>query len=531
MDELLLAIVVLFFKLIAWIVKSLYKLVLRLLRALGRAQSGEGGQVARAAPAPTKIGQKTPPVRGVPASSAQVNTRAGSPSLVTALDDLARRAAALGERAAELPSGEVLTQSIDEWIVPAIFDLRSRVQGARVQAGDALRTLAHLRGLVSLVEEMVDQRDDKELAFLVGDSDALADACYAPLVGYAEGAGLDLGARTTLTLLGDRDLATWIGLHLGFAPIVLPPEWATEIAWWPALLHEVGHAFYGTLRGFDSELREALRLPRVAGTLVEEPVTESELWRPFASWLDELAADALGVMAMGPAYVRTMMWAFGTQGHEEALRAIADGSGARYEEHPPAHLRVVLGCRLLTAMGYPNDGRQLEAEWRRSRKMPTTLTLLARSGRWLLVDENALIERGVIVVRSLYEERWKSLGERPLRSIPGFDFGPREHALARREAARLAAGEMADSGNARCLIAGAVLARFERPSQGKVIARAARASIAALGVSHQRVRLRGEQEAARHLDLAGGLDLTTAAEAILLDAIFSPPPSLRASRR
>src|SRR6185503_2384111 len=133
-----------------------------------------------------------------------------------------------------------------------------------------------------------------------------------------------------------------------------------------------------------------------------------------------------------------------------------------YEVHPPGHVRVAAVCRLLSRMGYGALGVTLEQKWRAKHGEPRGILLPVPNG-WIRVEDEPFIERAVAITTSLYQEGFGALRGIPLASMPGFDFGPREHEAAlRARDAFLADGRPAVT-DARLLIAGAVLAWAERP--------------------------------------------------------------------
>ena len=374
---------------------------------------------------------------------------------------------------------------------------------------------------------MAAQRRNKDLVLLLGDSDALANACYDPILDYARGRDLPVLHDEVATLLGDEDLAAIVGPVPHLAPIVLPPAWATEVAWWPALAHEVGHCFYRSVEGLDAELRRTLQLPPAGAQLSPHQVTAREIEVAFGRWLEEIFCDAFGVMMLGPALVRSGMWLLGSPQQPQLVSVCQlGGQPLVLDEHPPPHLRVLLSCWLLSEMGYPDEADRYEATWRKLHGSPAGFFFPLPGGRWGTIEESVLLSRGVGIVQQLYEGQLKALDDEALRSVPGLDFGPHEHEAALEAAQILATGYRASTRDPRCLIAGATLARFSRPASAAQIFTAARATIPAVGVSRRRLRARVEQEdAAEELrDRRELIDEGLLADAVLLDAILNPPP-------
>jgi hypothetical protein len=527
-EELVVALIILLFKGIGLLLKGIFDGVVRLVRAVAgvvaRAQSGE------ARPADDDGLTTTAPSRKA-ARAPKAADRAQAAGLIKALDEMAHEVSAEARRCAGEEGNAELGAALAQ-IADGVRPLIERVRrGGDAVVNEASREGARLDAVASAITVMTSQRRDPELLLLLGDSDALAEACYRPIVEYARGAGIDLGFERAATVLGDSDLFAALAENPArLAAIVLPPNWPVEVAWWPALIHEVGHCFYRSVsargrRTFDAELRGFLQLPRAGSPIPSglSPLLESDLRSALGSWLEEMFADAFGVMMLGPAYIRTMMWSFaGTpQAVITCQPVLPDGC---FDEHPPAHLRVVLGCRLLAEMGYPTEARHLEAEWRSQHGGPRQFWLPTRNGRWLGLSEEPLVMRAVVVMTAFYDESFASLGGEPLRSVPGLDFGPREHQAALDVSVALLGRRPPSTRDARVLIAGAVLAWAKQPKQGAAILRGARAHITAVEVSRRRLRLRAEaadaaDEAA--LDAQVGEDVIR--DAILLDAILRRP--------
>ena len=521
--------IALLFKGIWWLILRLFGLAGDTLGVLRRAQSGETRPEA----------SRSLPAAAAPARSAP--TRAGKarvPALIKALEERVHALAAEARRCAGEEGNEKLGAALSQMDDGGRALIERLRRGGEPVAVEVAREAARLDAVASAITIMIAQRRDGELLLLLGDSDALAEACYRPILEYARGAGITLTFERAATVLGDSELFAALASNPArLAPIVLPPDWPVEVAWWPALVHEVGHCFYrsvvmggagGKSVSLDTELRARLQLPCGNGPLPSGlfPLTEADLRSALGAWLEEMFADAFGVMMLGPAFVHTMIWAFaGTpQAVITCQPVMPEG---RFDEHPPAHLRVVLGCRLLAEMGYPTEARHLEASWRNRHGGPRQLWIPTRNGRWQGVVEEPLVARAAAVVMAFYDDSFASLGDEPLRSIPGLDFGPREHHAAIDAATALLSRRTPVSRDARILIAGAVLAWAREPKQNAMILRGARAHITAIDVSRRRLRLRAEAADAADaasFEVEEGGDAIR--DAILLDAILRRP-SLR----
>jgi hypothetical protein len=226
-------------------------------------------------------------------------------------------------------------------------------------------------------------------------------------------------------------------------------------------------------------------------------------------------------MMLGPAYLHTMAAIFGAPDQPARVCAVAP-NGARYEEHPPGHVRVVCAARLLGQMAYGKEGDDLERAWRQRHNQPDRLFFPATTGEWMAVADEPVIQRASAVGTALYATGLTALAGAPLRSIPGLDFGPREHARAKEVKAALAAGRRPMLRDPRLLIAGAVLAWYERTDDRARIYRVTRDCIEGISGEPRRAATAAEPAQADQ-----PLDADVLRDAILLDLVLSPPPRLR----
>ena len=400
---------------------------------------------------------------------------------------------------------------------------------------NAERLVAELSFVLGVVSEMAEQRRDPDALFLLGDADALAEACYRPLFEFARGSGVALRSSRAATFLGDKDLAIFTGfIPTGLAPIILPSAWASEIGWWPALAHEIGHDFHASVAGFDAELRRRTGLSTSGGAAVPDRAGDQRRSRRGVRRLarGDLRGRLRDADARSAAFVTTwMMWGFAVdaKGVEPQNVVVVQPAGGGYEEHPPAHLRVVLACRLLAAIGFAREAAELEGEWRRRHASPSHLFVPTRGGTWFRIAEGPYIAYGENLVNAIYLQPFAALSGVALRSIPGLDLGPREHQAALDARDAYVAGREADTRDPRCLIAGAVLAWKERPALSARVLAAARATIASVGVSRRQLRLRAARGA------GGGDAAETEAslwrDAFLLGEVFAPPRGSKIQRR
>jgi len=536
--ELLIAIVVGIFKLIRFIVVSIFRLIAGAFRFIGRAQRGgelsPRKQPERAAPPKlAKTGPAKPPA--LPAARS-APTRAAADQVKTlsdALSSLARNAEAESLACAREPANAPFVPTLDGIARRANESVRAVAMGASGAQVAVVRAAAEqLENLLSVVKLMASERRNPALTDLLGDSDALAAACYRPIVDFCTARGIPLASDRTATIIGgDKLYLLAVDDPSGLAPIVLPELWATDLGWWPALAHEIGHDFYLSIRGLDAELRNRLTLPRGKGLPSGGQLTTRDVDSAVGAWQEELFADAFGTFMLGPSYVSTMARLFAKpSAPNQACAAQRDDAGTGYEEHPPGHVRVAAACRLLARMGYGAEADRLEATWRKLHGSPDRVFLPTRANTWVAIDDQALIARAHQLGATLYETGLDVLNGIPLRSIPGLDFGPREHELAKAARETLAAGRRpANTRDPRLLIAGAVQAWVHDAARAPLILQATRDAIDGLPADLRlRASVRAAAEALADANTTPLLDAALVRDAILLDALLTRPRRKRA---
>jgi hypothetical protein len=514
--ELLIAIIVGIYKLVRWILKTFFRGLFGVFNAFKRAQSGQLS--------PTRAVPKEAQPAQVPATARPVTPGVGPAlkQLAGRMDALAKDAAADAERCVNEEPNLTFVDSL-RYVADEARKLAREAPSARdgKAIGAAFQTAERLEGLFEILTLLADQRRSPTLLELLGDSDALAEACYRPIVDYCRQRNIRLVSdRTATGIGGDKLFMLSIDDPSGMAPIVLPKDWSTEIGWWPAIAHEIGHDFYNSVAGLGAELRGTLKLPQGPGKLPGPSVRQGDVDAAVGAWMEELFADAFGTMMLGPAFVATMSWSFGSPREPVVAVAAAPTKQGGFEEHPPGHVRVCCATRLLAQMGYGALADRLEANWRRAHKEPGYVYFPTRTGSWAAVSDEVVIARALQVGATLYEQGLPALAGFPLRSIPGLDFGPREHEVALQVKGALLAGRRPSVKDARLVIAGAVLAWAEQPKERARIMQVARELIDGVGVPKRRPKWAPESQ--EEDASAASPDAALWRDAIILDALMEP---------
>jgi hypothetical protein len=393
-----------------------------------------------------------------------------------------------------------------------------------------------LRGLDALLhylETMARQRTTGASAF-VADADAIADACYSPLLEFSRAQELDLSTSQPVVVTGDWDLSIVPRFaSTRVAPLRLPSGFGRSLWRWPALAHEVAHDFYVSLEPLDRELHARLRLPHE----VQLPTSPGEIdgaWlrQLFGAWLPEVFADVLGTVTMGPAYVETMRRAFRNPSSPQRTAAILQDN-ALIDSHPPARLRLYMATRVLHHLGRHEEADALWEQWETDHA-DVTLYYLPLGGQWLGLADEGLHTIADAVIDELVQGPWPELDGFHLRDIPGLAYLHAEHAEVERLANDLVRGDTVRA-NPRSIVAAAVLAAAAQPTLHDQILEAARRSIVGVGAEREEAEAPRRQPSGTIGEalVASWRQPRAIRDAIVLGAAFTPykHPNWRRRRR
>ena len=381
-----------------------------------------------------------------------------------------------------------------------------------------------LEELLRYLSAMAQQRTSERSSFLA-DADAMADACYAPILEFAAVQGLDLRTTRPVSVAGDWSLSIVPRFaSTRVAPLRLPAGFDDNLWRWPAIAHEVAHDFYFSLETIERDLRGRLGLPH----RVEVPMSEMELdggWlrRMYGAWLPEVFADLLGALMLGPAYVETMVRSFRNPGSPQRTAAILQDGGV-IDEHPPDRLRVYMATRVLHHLGRHESADELWERWQNDHP-DVRFYYLPLGGDWVGVSEESIHAVADSMLDVLLQQPWPELDGFQLLNIPGLAYLHAEHAKVERLMSPLADGEVVDA-DPRWIIAAAVLAAKAQPTLHDKILDAARRSIRGIG---EQIEL--EETAPKQRVAAGNIGAELVAslsrpdairEAVVLGAALTP---------
>jgi len=516
------------------LVIALLKLVAQLIWLLVRGIAALAKwtfQVMRPKPV---LARRPPPLAAADPGTAAPRPRRAGPDeaerrrgLGRALAAIERRAAALATLAGLERPNRRFQDALTSYVPATVGGVRAELVRASSTSVGVPRAVTSLELVLDEIEQLMRQRRDPVLAGALGDADQLADACYEPIIAFARAKNLPLTSGYPATQLGDFQLSIWTGFNpTSIAPIFLPRDFFTRVAWWPALGHEIGHDFLASVAGLDYKLRVELGLPSEdVGSrplqLDPDGFKLGELHRLFGGWFEELFCDVFGTMMSGPSYVATMHTLFAASEDVREVLLVETTQSGSYDPHPPRHLRFLAGCRVLERAGLDAEARRLRGSWEARHtaagRGPDRLLVPMRHGVLALPLEPFIRKLETIVDR-LYAGPLDALGGFGLQGVSGLDYGPHEHAEGQRAKAALLRSAVPTVRDPRAVIAGAVLAALERPDLEPRILQHARAAIPAMGT--------GEQRPDAYAVTAGAgprPDHTELVEAIALREILSTP--------
>lgn len=452
----------------------------------------------RPAPVPVPPRRSPAPVpRPAPAGGSVSAAERMRGLLAEAVADKARQARELAAEVRHERANRRFFTTLDEWVPAQVAAIQADLAAGALPPPQAARALSTLEMVLEEIRTLVRQRRDPALRPRLGDADALADACYRPVIEFARAEGLPITSNEPATQLGEFDLAIWTGfIPTSVAPIFLPPRFFDRVAWWPALAHEIGHDFQASVEGLSSRLRDELRVvPEDYGTrplaMGPEGLTIRELERVLGGWFEELFADVFGTLMCGTGYVATMSELFAARHDPREILAVeVDASGRRYDTHPPRHLRLVAACRVLDLAGLGAEARRLREAWEArhgAADQPLDRILFPAAGGYLAVPLAPLEQMIGALVERLYAGPLDALAGFGLSDVSGLDYGPHEHQMALRARDALAGGRVPSVTDPRAIITGAVLATQASPEAEARILANARAAIPGRGTAEHRL--------------------------------------------
>ncbi len=448
------------------------------------------------------------------------------------LQEIRGRAEALRTRASAVLKRFELNPRLARLVDSMRIDALEPLEALSAQLDDSIslsmlmqesEILEELEELIEYLQQMARQRLQGEMGYL-SDADALADACYAPLIAFCEAHEIPLRTTQPFAVPDDWDVSIVLRLaSSSVAPLRVPAELAKSLWRWPAIAYEVAQDFYYSVDDLEVSLHRRLALPLHAHLPSHaQDVNEHFLRQMFGPWLATIFADVMATWMLGPAHVEAMRRAHArTDDPPQAAAVLHDGTMVGYQ--PPAHLRLYIACRVLHHLGFHQLADAQWSAWKRDHQELDTV-YLPIGQQWAAVPETGFTEHADALVHTMLEDSWPELAETQLMSIPDLPYLHAEHARAMKLGDALLEGRVVRA-DPRLVIAGAVLTLANHPSKHQTIFGAARRSI--LGIeTHDAITpsaVTAQEPAGLSTRLARSLRSPHAiAEAVVLGAALAP---------
>lgn len=328
----------------------------------------------------------------------------------------------------------------------------------------------------------------------------VADDLMAPLVELAEAETTDYDRGISLTLEGGDRLRMRRLPNSRLQAIVIPHGFGGHLRDWDGLaVAECRHTLSAT-RGLR---REALSLVRVApASLAVPPANQgydiNGTMACLAAFWPALLEEVLATLRLGTAHLVGLRLRFADQ--DTTHVGTHDGLVAT---EPPGLLRTEACLRALDAIGFRHDVRRQRLAWRQQHGKSARLVLPLRDGGAAGFDLDSAFAIEVVhtYVDKLLARSFDALDSYRLQEIPGFTYGPHDHAVHRRLASHIVEGRPIEEAPARLL--GAALIATDR---GASHTKALSALLGALeGATFAPVRPVESRQTAGRLGLKGAL--------------------------
>ena len=351
-----------------------------------------------------------------------------------------------------------------DWLMSTIEN-----HGAQASLEHAQRFVNEIQGLqivLQVMKEILKQRSNERDRAVLGDADALASACYTPVLDFAHNHQLPITSNQPMTLFHPG--GTFIELAFikqKLAPIGLPENYRTEPWWWPAIAHEIAHDFYASLPGLEPELIDLLDLDSTqTGSITIGTETFNRYL--YRIWVEEIFADAVGALMIGPAYLKAMIAIFRNPDAPKNVLTLPISNDGQIDVHPPRHLRVHITGSFLHRQGFSGEVREMVRSWDQEHGQPEELTIGMRHQQQS-VALAPLISLGESIADQLYNAQLQSLASHRLADVPGLSGRSSPATAAARATPAGSGARPGDAGRATGRTTRSSLPTKRRPSSPK----------------------------------------------------------------
>lgn len=371
-----------------------------------------------------------------------------------------------------------------------------------------------------VLEHQARWRADPTLRGVLADADAIAQAFLAPLLAFLDVHGVPFKGGAPISAPGSNLESVWFDLLPRHPVVLVPDDFDQDLLRWPAVAHEVAHIMFRDVPGLARELYAMVPGAQWAGPArLQGRAVTFDLEGAFGGWLEEIFADAICMMLLGPSALRGMIAMFQEpQAPTDVLVAHLRPDG-RLDEHPPRHLRVLLAAWFLERIGYLIEPDALRERWERDHGRPDVLLLPTVERTLVPVPLVRFRVFGQQLLERIYMSSYDALAGYPLSAITGLEMSPGLWARARKESRKLLEG-VPFMDDPRVVIAAAIEAVHQHPGAHTRIASGVGRAIAGIGTREWTVRDVHYDPLRRGGRRLGAADLR---DAVVLGALFKRP--------
>ena len=345
--------------------------------------------------------------------------------------------------------------------------------------GEHLRSLQRVEMALDALGAQARWRTDSTLREVLDDADAIAAAVLA----FLDVHGLRFKEGAAIAAPGTGNESVWFDLLPDHPVVQVPDDFDEDLLRWPAVAHEIAHVMFRDIPGLSQELHAMV--PAQPGAPLAEVQGRKvviSIERAFAGWIEEIFADAVCMMLLGPAALHGMVQMFQSPARPLRVTAMSVAPGGRrLGEHPPQHLRVVLAAWFLERMGYLIEPEEIRRKWDRLHGTPKALHAPVDDDTYVAVPLVRFRVYGQQLLERFYTSAFQSLAGYPLSAINGLEMSPGLWARARKESKKLLEG-LPFRDDPRVVIAAAIEAAVHRPGAQARIAKGVRRAVVGIGL-------------------------------------------------
>ncbi len=358
-----------------------------------------------------------------------------------------------------------LGQVAREVVVPAARKAASEA----TRGGDASHH-AQIQGqlrfhqrMFGTLEQLAAQRRDPQRAPLLHAVDAVALACYEPLLDFQRRRGIPLSTQRPVALIGENaGSLTPLLARTPVAPIEVSVRLQHDVAGWPTIAREVGRDIVISLEGYREELRVAADFPPPRAQ-VPQQLTEESVRAALGVWQVELVADVIAAIVLGPGYLASLAMLYATPDQPFKTRLI-QVDGGQLDPRPPSELRVVAVGEALHRIGMTEAADPVLDGWSAAHDGDLEFYFPTGGGRYAAVPEDFYTEPVRRLARAVCGQQVRALDGMHLLDVPGFHYSLARHKEAELALQSLRAGRPPRA-RPRAAVSAAALLGHQDPSR------------------------------------------------------------------